>query len=280
MTASSWELWSRRLAIAAFLGVYSPALVALVKTWSADPSMSHGFVVVAVSAWLAWTRREALKAAAGEPGRLSLALVALGLALYVLGFWAEVNFLPALSFIVSLAGLTGHFWGWGVVRQAWFCHAFLLFMVPWPDVLVEFLSFPMQLMSATYAAMLLGILGLPVQRSGVELRVRDYAFEVAIPCSGMRSLVALLAVAALMAYFWQGPVGRRLLLFAIGAPIALAANALRIAVVLLIAANWGAKAAEGFFHQFSGVAVFAFAVSGLVAAGWAMGLGKPRLARA
>lgn len=280
MFPQRWETWTRRLAIVALAAVYIPGLVALVSTWWTDPNTSHGFVVVAISAWLAWTRRAALRDAAGEPSRAGLALVALGLALYVLGVWAEVNFLPAVSLIISLVGVTAQFWGWRVVRQAWFCYAFLLFMVPWPDLLVEFLSFPMQLMSATYAVMIVGILGVPVHRTGVEISLKNYTFEVAIPCSGMRSLVALMALAALMAYFWHGPLARRLLLFVIGTPVALLANALRIACVLLIAANWGPKAAEGFFHGFSGVVVFVFAVVGLAVAGRAMGLGRARPAPA
>jgi exosortase/archaeosortase family protein len=96
----------------------------------------------------------------------------------------------------------------------------------------------------------------------------------------MRSLIALMALAALMAYLWKGPPFKRLLLFAVGVPLAVAANAVRIACVLLIAANWGAPAANGFFHGFSGVVVFLVAVSGLAAASWGMGLRSPHAAPA
>jgi EpsI family protein len=88
----------------------------------------------------------------------------------------------------------------------------------------------------------------------------------------MKSLVALLALSALVAYLLSGPRWKRWALFAAGLPLALLANVLRIVCILVIATIWGAKAAEGFFHGFSGIVVFLFATLGLVATGRALGL--------
>ncbi|MDH4209535.1 MAG: EpsI family protein, partial [Anaerolineae bacterium] len=133
-------------------------------------------------------------------------------------------------------------------------------------------SFPMQLFSAKSATMLMGLVGLPVSRDGVDIHLPRYTFSVGVPCSGMNSLVALLALAALAAYLLSGPSWKRWVLFGTGVPLALLANVLRIACILSIAVIWGAKAAEGFFHGFSGIVVFLFATLGLVATGRALGL--------
>jgi len=151
-------------------------------------------------------------------------------------------------------------------------YLFLYFAVPWPDLVVGQLSFPMQYFAAGYAGMLGGMLGLPVVRHGVELEVGRYTFAVGAPCSGMRSLVALLAVAAVLADLARGSRWRRLALFACGFPAALVANATRIALILVIGARWGEKAATGFFHEFSGVVLFALAVILLLLAARLLGL--------
>jgi exosortase len=268
------RLSAQHVALAAAGALYAPVLVALVRTWGTDPAWSHGFAVVAVSAWLVWRGRAAIGAARGGPGRFSLALLALGLGIYALAMWAEIDFVQPVSLLVSLTALAAHYLGWGSVRRMWFPLAFLIFAIPWPDALVDVVSFPMQLLSTTYASIILGVLGIPVKRAGVQLATGNYVFEVGAPCSGMRSLAALLALAAIMAHMWPGSPMRRVALFLAGAPIALAANAMRIACILLIAANWGSRAAEGFFHGLSGILVFMLAAAGLLAAGAALGLGQ------
>ena len=264
--------------------LFAPAAVAMVRAWATQDNSSHGFLILPIAAYLVWLRRDRIAGAyAGAAAAGGLAWTAVALLLYLGGRWMEIDFLGPLSLVLMIGAQTLYFGGWAVLRQVAFPYAFLLFMVPWPDLLVEFVSFPMQLLSAKYATMLTGLMGIPVSRDGVDIHLANYSFTVAVPCSGMKTLVALMALAALMAYLAQGPVWRRLVLFALGVPIALAANVGRITLILLIATLAGAKAAEGFFHGASGVAVFALAVIGLLAVGWALGLrgflGGPRRER-
>jgi exosortase len=251
----------------------APAAVAMVRAWTTQDNSSHGFLILPIAAYLVWLRRDRIVGAyVGGAVAAGLAWAILALLLYLGGRWMEIDFLGPLSLVLMIGAQTLYFGGWPVLRQAAFPYAFLFFMVPWPDLLVEFISFPMQLMSAKYATMLIGLLGIPVSRDGVDIHLANYSFTVAVPCSGMKTLVALMALAALMAYLAQGRVSRRIVLFALGVPIALAANVARISLILLIATLAGAKAAEGFFHGASGVAVFVLALIGLVAVGWALGL--------
>jgi exosortase len=253
--------------------LYAPAGVAMVRAWATQDNSSHGFLILPIAAYLVWVRRERILGAyAGGAAAAGLASAALVLLLYLGGRSMEIDFLGPLSLVLMIGAQTLYFGGWGVLREAAFPYAFLFFMVPWPDLLVEFVSFPMQLMSAKYATMAIGLMGIPVSRSGVDINLAHYSFTVAVPCSGMKTLVALMALAALMAYLARGPVGRRVILFALGVPIALAANIGRITLILLIATLAGAKAAEGFFHGASGVAVFVLALIGLLAVGRALGL--------
>lgn len=256
---------------ACLLALYAPVLADTVTTWWTSESASHGFLIPLIAAYLVWNRRHRLLAAS-RPWRWGLAVVAFGLLLYPAGLFAVVEFLPQVSFLVVLGGLMLYFHGVEAAKAVAFPYAFLYFMVPWPDTLVEFISFPMQLFSAKFAAMLTGLAGVPVSRDGVDIHLSNYTFSVGVPCSGMKSLVALLALGALVAYLLQGPRWKRWVLFGASMPLAMLANVVRIVCILGIARIWGAKAAEGFFHGFSGGAVFLFATLGLVATGRALGL--------
>ena len=207
-----------------------------------------------------------------RPGPAGLLLVLLALLVQAAAVLSEVEFLSHLSFMLALAGLLLFAWGKAAFRLLAFPYAFTFFLVPWPDTLVEFLSFPMQLLSAKFAAMGLGLIGVPVQRDGVDIHVGSYLFSVGAPCSGMRSLVALLALSTLAAYLLRGPIRKRLGLFLLGLPLALIANVLRLQCILLLAHFCGVAVAEGFFHKFSGLVVFLLASLGLLAVGRALGL--------
>jgi EpsI family protein len=257
--------------VAATAALYGPVLAGMAADWWRNESASHGFLVPVIAGWLAWRARRRAAAVAG-PAVWGAAVVAAGLLLYGLGVLAAVEFLPQLSFLVTLAGIVLCLWGPRTLRELAFPYAFLFFMVPWPDTVVEFFSFPMQLFSAKSATMAMGLVGAPVSRDGVDIHLAQYTFSVGAPCSGMKSLVALLALAALVAYLLDGPQWKRWALFAAGAPLAVLANVVRIVVILGIALLWGAKAAEGFFHGFSGLVVFLVATLALAAVGRALGL--------
>jgi EpsI family protein len=265
------------VALAGLIAIYLPVLAGMVSDWWSNPASSHGFLVAPLAAYLAWQRRARVMALA-RPSWWGMPLLAGALLLYPAGVLTQVEFLPEVSFMLALGAVMLVLLGRAGSRELAFPYAFLWFMVPWPDTLVEWLSFPMQLFSAKYAAMLAGMAGMAVSRDGVDIHVSSYTFSVGAPCSGMKSLVSLLALASLLAYLLEGPLWRRWLLFIAGLPLALLANVGRIVVILAIAVAWGEKAAEGFLHGFSGVLVFAFAAAGLLAVGRALGLERPTAA--
>lgn len=225
--------------------------------WRGDSSLSHAPLVPFITIGLLWLRRNTLRRWQGAaPGGLAL-LVASALS-YVLAVWADVVFLAPLSFIGMLIGLAWFLGG----RDALFATAgplgFLVFLIPWPTTLVERLAFPMQLMSSTYAALFGGILGIPVQRMGVELAVVPhpgaapiYSMVVAQKCSGLTSLTVLLALGYLVALFTPRGLGWKALLFAAVPPIALLSNATRLTAVLAAGA-WGRPGTAQWIHDNEG----------------------------
>lgn len=259
-------------ALAAAVGAaYAPVFADMAREWSRSDYASHGFIVAPLAVYFTWGLRSrvACPPAATPWG---LAVFAAGLLLYPLGVISEVQFLPHLSALVALGGLLVYLLGFDALKVLAFPYALLYFMIPSPDTLIEHLSFPLQLLSARFAAMVTGMAGLPIERDGVDIHLASYTFSVGAPCSGMKYVVSLTALAAVMAYLSRGPLWARWLLFAAGLPLALFGNVGRIVCVLAIAAAAGAEAATGFFHGFSGVVVFLLALGGLLLVGRALGL--------
>jgi exosortase len=132
-------------------------------------------------------------------------------------------------------------------------------MIPPPSIIFNAIAFPLQLFAATTATASLNLLGVPVLREGNLITLANTTLEVAEACSGIRSLISLLALGATYAYFTQRGFWRRGLLFISAVPIAIVANAGRVAGTGVLAHFFGEGVAQGFFHTFSGWLLFATA---------------------
>ena len=220
--------------------------------WLTDPFYSHGFLVVIVSAFRAWRALRAARAPLPDrepiPYHHGLYLFAGGLLIYAIGFITIFPFLMAVSLLFTLSGLILFFYGKGVMRALLFPVAYLSFVIPLPIVFLDRVAFVLQAISARYPAALLALLGIPVIRVGAEIQLANAAFTIGLPCSGMNSLIALLALAALFVYLLGCPVAKQITLFLLAVPLALLANILRITALLLIAHSYGAETATGFYH--------------------------------
>ena len=244
---------------AAAVWLYAPVLTALVHQWWTDENYSHGFLIPLISAWLVWGRLERLRQCPARGSVWGYPVLLLGLVLLVAGQAATFGYPARLSLLVVLAGLLLFAYGPDVLRLLAFPLAYLLFMVPLPVPALLRIAFPLQLLAARVAAGTLDLLNVPVLREGNIIDLGFTRLEVAEACSGIRSLVALLALAVIYAYATQ-PKGRaRLALILSALPIAVMANAARVALTGVLASTLGPAAAMGFYHTFSGVLVFVLA---------------------
>ncbi|NOY45645.1 MAG: exosortase [Deltaproteobacteria bacterium] len=261
--------------------LYAAVIPSMVQDWYLDENYSHGFLVPLVSLYLLWDRRrevaEAARRARGSWAGLVLCLVSL--ALFVLGRAGAELFLQRSSLVFLLMGAVLWLWGWRVFAKVLFPLAFLLFMVPLPYLVYDSVAFPLKLLAARVATDSLFWLGVPVFREGNIIHLASQTLEVADACSGIRSLVSLLALGVVYAYFMSRGWWRRLLLVVATVPIAIAANALRITGTGLLTHYVSPEAAEGFFHTFSGWVVFVAAFVMLFVVGWVLNRIGPRRSR-
>jgi exosortase len=253
------------LLTATLIWLYGGVLMALVRQWSSDDNYSHGFFVIPLAAFFVWERREALQKAPRRPSIFGALLVLASLGVFVAGTFGAELFLTRVSMIGVIAGSILFIWGRQHFRTLLFPVAFLLLMIPLPALIFNQLAFPLQLVASEAGESVIAAAGIPVLREGNMLHLPSRTLEVAEACSGIRSLVSLLMLGIVLGYFTEKGTGTRVLIAIAAVPIAIIANASRVAGTGF-AAEWiSPAAADGFFHTFSGWLMFIVAFSGLLA---------------
>jgi exosortase len=243
------------------VGLYGPLAPELARDWSRSGDFSHGWVVAPATAWMLWQRRDALRSApvgTWVPGGI---LLGLAIVQYLLGAAASEFWLLRTSIVPWSIGCVGLMWGRERARLCVFPLAFLLFMIPPPSLVWNTVALPLQLLASRAAETALAVGGVEVLRTGNVLQLDGVALEVAQACSGLRSLVALLALGAVLAegsLVGGGPrsAAFRWAVFLSAIPVAVAANALRVAATALTAAKLGDAAVTGRAHEIAGLAMF------------------------
>jgi exosortase len=244
--------------------LYASIVPALAAQWWADANYSHGFLVPLFSGFLVWRQRARLRALAPRGSMLGLPVLVGGISLLVLGDLGAENFLMRSSLIVILAGLVLFHLGPRVFRIVLFPLSFLLFMVPLPGVVFYAVTFPLQRLAAEQAAWVLDLLGVPVLLDGNVIHLSQISLGVTEACSGIRSLISLLAAAVAGAYLLLPSGWAMAVLVASAVPITILANVGRVVSTGLIGQWFGVEYAAGFFHEFAGLVVYLFAVGCLV----------------
>ena len=290
---SVWKPASIAVALAfAYFGV----LRKLGSDWWTDENYSHGLLIPVVIAYILWLERERLARAAERPAALWGGLLVV---LAILGLWvgtagAEL-YVQRMSLVLMLVGVTVYFWGWRLLRLLAVPLGLLILAIPIPAIIFNKIAFPLQIFASKCAVWAMRLFDIPVLRQGnvIELMPKGARetkrLEVVEACSGIRSLMTLLTLAVVFAYFTRprgkdGDGGgggggwlpnlksygfwRAFILVGSAVPIAILTNALRVSGTGVLSHYYGTEVADGFFHSFSGWVVYIVAFLLLFAVGW------------
>ncbi len=230
----------------------------LMDAWWSDAYYSHGPLVLLISAFLVWLSRDAVRRAPEGTQPLGIAVLVLGLLLHAGAVLWRAYYLSAFGLLAVLAGLCLLFLGRQAMGKLLFPLVFLSFSIPLP--LAERFGPPLELFTATQATNLVRLAGIPAVNEGSRVILAGTTFAVGAPCSGLRSLVALIALAALLAHIVQGPVWARWLVFLSAVPVALLANLARVTTIFVVAYSWGPDVALGYYHEASSPVLFLVAL--------------------
>ncbi len=239
---------------------YWTVVPGMVSDWNNDPNYSHGFLVPLIAGYFAWQKWPELKEMPVRPSNAGLLVIIGSLLLLIFGFAGTEYFTMRSSLVFLLAGIILFWFGWVVFKGLLLPVGFLLFMVPLPYIVYDAMAFPLKLLVAKFSVAALKFMGIAVLREGNIIMFPQTVLEVADACSGLRSLMSLLALAVAYAVFSQKSHLMRVIMVLSAVPIAIATNMFRVIVTGVLAQYYGAAAAEGFFHEFAGLAVFALAM--------------------
>ncbi len=256
-SSSSLQAWLPYAAIALVLAVmYYRVAIKLVYDWYTIPDYSHGFLVPFFALFLLWDKRKVLAATPIRQSWRGIPLVAVSVAILILGVYGVDLFTARISFVFLLAGIIWTLLGRRMLRELYFPLLVLILAIPFPTILFNQITFPLQLFASRIASQILPLLGVPVLLEGNVIQLPVMKLEVAEACSGIRSLMSLFTLAVFYGYFLERTTRRRVLLALFSIPIAVTANVLRIVGTGLCVQYWDPDKALGFFHEFSGWVMF------------------------
>ena len=243
---------------------YASILTALVSQWNNDADMGHGFFVPVIAGFIAWQKRDQIADKVAKPNWWGLAIMAwAGFQLYIATLGAEL-FLSRTSLVISIIGAVLLLGGTQYLRIFSFPLFLLFFMIPIPAIIYNQLTFPLQMFASRVAEKTIDLLQIPVIREGNVLILPQQTLNVVEACSGIRSLLTLTFLSLVYGYFFEKRSWVRVVLFLSTIPIAIAANAGRVAFTGVIS-QFKPELAEGWFHEAQGWVIFMIGLTILVA---------------
>jgi exosortase len=219
-----------------------------------------------IAGLLVWWKRKELLAARIAPDAWGLAVMAIAVGFYYIGVKAVQPRVVVFSFVMLLYGLALTLGGRQIFAILFFPISFLFLMIPL-NFLDEQIGLPLQHLMARLSAVILNSVGIETIRVGTGIYSRVFKFDVAAPCSGIRSLMALTTVTAAYAYVTQHVQWKRWVLFLSAMPLAVLGNLARVTSIALVAEVYGQEVASKAYHDYSGYIVFGVALSTMVIIG-------------
>lgn len=239
--------------------IYVPVLGDLIERWWNDSNYSHGFLVPLISGFLIWRQRQELATCRQSSHWLGWVIILFGMLVFVVGNAGAEYFTVRVSLVITLFGLVLYLFGMEITRRVWFAIFLLLFMIPIPAIVYFSATFPLQLLASKVAVSAMDILGIPVARQGNIIHLPETSLEVAEACSGLRSMISLLAMGAIYAYLSQRRFWAQVVLFVSTVPMAVAGNISRVFITAMITYAWDIDTTAEPLHSIMGAMVFVVA---------------------
>lgn len=241
---------------ASFAFVYWDTVARLAATWLHDQNYSHGMLVIPIALLMAWNRRRSLALAPKRPANAGFLIVLASLAVNAVGVLGAEYFLSRLSMLGVIGGSVLFVFGRNHLRIVALPLLFLVLMIPIPAIIFNQVAVPLQLFASQVGEAALRLAGVPVLREGNVIVLSSLTLEVAEACSGIRSLMSLLTLSIVYGYVAERRTSVRVLLAIASVSFAIVANGARVAGTGIAGQFVGPAAAQGFFHEFSGLAAY------------------------
>lgn len=265
-SAVDWQpYWRAMTASAGVLGIW---FVADILSPKLEPLAYHySMMLLPIPLiWQVWTMREQLRGNSPPALAWGIPITIVAMLMYYVGVKATQPRITVISGVLLLAGLALCFRGPDVFRLVFFPICFLLLMVPL-NFLEDKIGFPLRMFVAKNATITLNLIGIQAIQRGSGILSPLFRFDVADPCSGIRSLMALTTVTAAYAYVTQNTQWKRWFLFLCAVPLAVLGNMARVISIAIVAQVYGQDVASRIYHDWSGFILFPVALGAMVIIG-------------
>ncbi|HXG83359.1 MAG TPA: EpsI family protein [Pyrinomonadaceae bacterium] len=284
---NSQQLRQPALIAAALAFLYANVLAKLVFDWWTDENYSHGLLVPFVIGFIVWTEFDEIKKlkSAGHI-RFGGALVLFALAVFLGGTLGAELFIQRISLVVMLAGIIIYFFGARILKSLAVPFLLLLLAIPIPQIIFNKIAFPLQIWASQAAVWGIRLFEVPTVRKGNVFEIlprgatQVLSLEVVEACSGIRSLMTLMTLALVLAYFTRvkrdsgenkksgflknPDFWRTAILMLSAIPIAVLTNAARVSATGVLTYYYGRQATESAWHDVSGWLVYLVALGLLI----------------
>ena len=190
---------------------------------------------------------------------LGIVLFGTGIFVQIASAFMRISFTSAFSFILVLLGVVFYLFGKEVGKKFIFPILFLIHMIPLPLFAIADLSLKLKLFAAKCAMSIVYLIGIPAVQDGSKIFFSDCSLVVGDVCSGLKSLIALIAFGTLYAHMSGVSNYAKPILFLASVPAAVIANIIRILILCLVANKWGSEVATGWVHDVTGLLIFGIA---------------------
>jgi exosortase len=252
--------WFAALSLPALVVImYARVLGSLARQWWDDPNYGHGFFVPIFAGFVLWSERDRWRALPFRPNNSGLAIMLFAIGLRILGMLGAELFIARLSLLILIAGIVLFLAGRQKLRSISFPISYLLFMIPLPAIVYYQLTMPLQLWASRFGASGLVAVGIHTVREGNLLILPNCTLNVVEACSGIRSLLSLLAAVIAYGYLAEPSTWKRSVLAVASIPIAIATNGLRLVATGVLSYFYGPGVDSGVVHLALGLGFFALA---------------------
>ncbi len=240
--------------------VFLPVWSGLISAWAGSDDYSHGFLIVPLALYIVWQKRREFRAIELHSNWTAFPLVVLALLLYLIGQFGEIKTVASLAMVGYVAAAVLFLLGWQVFKRSIFPLALLLFMIPVPGQIYASLTIPLQLFVTKMTAIIVSALNIPILREGNVLHLPEHTLQVVDACSGLRSIMSLLTLGAVIGYFGLRSNPMRWLLFVSAIPVAVFVNIVRVLIMVMAFYFFDTDLTDGAVHTYFGVGVFVLAI--------------------
>jgi len=244
----------------AFVFVFYPVWRSLIAAWYNSEEYSHGFLILPICLYIVYQKRDRLRQLSIEPSLWSGWLLPPLLIVYLFSYLAEINTLSSITMILVMISCAIYLLGWSIFRELQFPFSLLLFMVPIPAQIYSALTIPLQLLVSKLSVATVQILDLPIYREGNVIHLPGRTLQVVQACSGLRSMISLLTLAAVFGYLTLDSNINRILLVATALPTAILVNIVRVFLMVIVYHFWNYDLTEGSVHTYFGSGIFLLAI--------------------